>query len=80
MLSNTSYFLCIKSTVPKVVAKKGRSLYVKFLPTMTLATHMTTMFVVNALTVKAAKQRMASNAMARRCPKLSGKEAVKNSP
>ena len=55
-------------------------MYLKFLPTMTLATHMTTMFVVNALTVKAAKQRMASNAMARRCPKVSGKEAVKSSP
>ena len=69
-----------KNTVSNVVAKKGSSLYIKFLPTMTLATHMTTMFVVNALTVRAAKQRMASNAMARRCPKLSGKEAVKSSP
>ena len=55
-------------------------MYLKFLPTMTLATHMTTMFVVNALTVNAAKQRMASNAMARRWPKVSGKEAVKSSP
>ena len=60
-----------------MVAKK---VYMKFLPTMTLATHMTTMFVVSALTVKAAKQRMASNAMARRCPKVSRKEAVKSSP